>query len=122
MLDKESIQRELALLFETLALTGEQRDFVESMYQDNTNSTGMVMINKQLRIRYGLNGKHKEKVIEWDGCDQINTVLSALVEDLNITTTTQTVNLLEHGINDVFFFDEVSNKWEEIPPKWLVKA
>lgn len=41
------------------------------------------MTNKQLRIHYGFHGKHKEKIIEWDGCDQINTVLSALVEDLN---------------------------------------
>jgi len=103
-------------------LTGEQRDFVESMYQDNTNSRGMVMTNKQLRIHYGFHGKHKEKIIEWDGCDQINTVLSALVEDLNIPTATQTVNLLEHGIDDVFFFDEVSKKWEEIPTKWLARA
>ncbi|HBW8085145.1 TPA: hypothetical protein MFH09_004835 [Klebsiella pneumoniae] len=122
MPDKESIQRELALLLATLALTGEQRDFVESMYQDNTSSRGMVMTNKQLRIRYGLRGKHKEKVIEWDGCDQINKVLSVLVEDLNLPTIPQTVNLLEHGIDDVFYFDEVSKKWEEIPTKWLARA
>lgn len=80
------------------------------------------MTNKQLRIHYGFHGKHKEKIIEWDGCDQINTVLSALVEDLNIPTATQTVNLLEHGIDDVFFFDEVSKKWEEIPTKMVGKG
>lgn len=63
MSDKESIRRELTLLLEILALTGEQRDFVESMYQDNANSRGMVMTNKQLRIRYGFHGKHMEKML-----------------------------------------------------------
>lgn len=121
-IQEESPKEELERLLEELALTQEQRDFVESMYQDNTVGKGRVMTNKQLRIRYGLHGKYKEKVIEWDGCDQINTVLSVLVEDLNLSTITQTVNLLEHGIDDVFLFDEVSKKWEEIPTKWLVRA
>jgi len=53
-------------LLEILALTGEQRDFVESMYQDNANSRGMVMTNKQLRIRYGFHGKHMEKNVACD--------------------------------------------------------
>lgn len=48
-------------MLEILALTGEQRDFIESIYQDNANSRGMVMTNKQLRIRYGFHGKHMEK-------------------------------------------------------------
>lgn len=113
--------QELDHFLENLGLTQEQRGFVESMYQDNTHNDGVKMTSKQLRLRYGLHGNHKEMVIAWDGCEQVNTILSALVNALNLQVT-QSVNLIEHGIDDVFFFDEVSNKWEEIPTKWLVKA
>ncbi|EPK3802970.1 hypothetical protein NEN34_23025 [Enterobacter cloacae] len=122
MSDKESIRRELTLLLEILALTGEQRDFVESIYQDNANSRGMVMTNKQLRIRYGFHGKHMEKNVAWDGNDQVNSVLAVLIEELSLPIGEKPVNLIEHGVDDVFFYDEESQKWLEIPPKWLNKA
>lgn len=121
MSEKEAINKELGHLLKGLALTQEQQDFFESMYQRKINREGAKMTSKLLRIRYGLHGNHKEMVIEWDGCDQVNTVLSALVKTLNLPVT-QSVNLIEHGIDDVFFYDEESQKWEEIPAKWLVKA
>ncbi len=90
-------------MLEILALTGEQRDFVESMYQDNANSRGMVMTNKQLRIRYGFHGKHMEKNVAWDGNDQVNSVLAVLIEELSLPIGEKPVNLIEHGVDDVFF-------------------
>ncbi len=80
------------------------------------------MTNKQLRIRYGFHGKHMEKNVARDGNDQVNSVLAVLIEELSLPIGEKPVNLIEHGVDDVFFYDEESQKWLEIPPKWLIKA
>lgn len=80
------------------------------------------MINKQLYIRYGFHGKHMEKNVAWNGNDQVNSVLAALIEELSLPMSEKPVNLIENGVDDVFFYDEDSQRWEEIPTKWLIKA
>ena len=74
------------------------------------------MTNKQLRIRYGFHGKHMEKNVAWDGNDQVNSVLAVLIEELSLPIGEKPVNLIEHGVDDVFFYDEESQKWLEIRP------
>ncbi len=32
------------------------------------------------------------------------------------------INLLEHGIDDVFFFDDEIDNWQEISTNWLTDA
>lgn len=81
------------------------------------------MTNKQLRIRYGFHGKHMEKkMLPGMANDQVNSVLAVLIEELSLPIGERPVNLIEHGVDDVFFYDEESQKWLEIPPKWLIKA
>lgn len=52
----------------------------------------------------------------------MNSVLAVLIEELSLPIGEKPVNLIEHGVDDVFFYDEESQKWLEIPPKWLIKA
>lgn len=63
-----------------------------------------------------------KKNVAWDGNDQVNSVLAVLIEELSLPIGEKPVNLIEHGVDDVFFYDEESQKWLEIPPKWLIKA
>jgi hypothetical protein len=44
------------------------------------------------------------------------------MENGGIRNTQRNVNLIEHGVDDVFYFDEESQEWLEIPSKWLVNA
>lgn len=92
---------------------------------------------KAVQIRYTLKGEPVEVVYQWDGFDVVNSILAHLVSlhvepnlipaqermgNGGIRNIQKDINLMDHGINDVFFFDEVSSKWEEIPAKWLAKA
>ncbi len=93
--------------------------------------------HKTVNIRYNFKGKPAESSYQFDGVDLINSILAHLVdlhvepvlipaqerkENGGIRNIQREINLIEHGVDDVFFFDEVTNKWEEIPAKWLVKA
>lgn len=93
--------------------------------------------HKTVNIRYNFKGKPAESSYQFDGVDLINSILAHLVdlhvepvlipaqerkENGGIRNIQREINLIEHSVDDVFFFDEVTNKWEEIPAKWLVKA
>ncbi|HEI8290722.1 TPA: hypothetical protein SLE00_000308 [Citrobacter koseri] len=93
--------------------------------------------HKTVKVRYNFKGKPAESAFQFDGFDLINSVLAHLVtlhveptlipaqermENGGIRNTQRDINLIEYGVDDVFFFDELTNKWEEIPAKWLVKA
>lgn len=104
----------------------------------NLKHRGFGMVDhKTVNIRYNFKGKPAETAYQFDGVDLINSVLAHLValhveptlipaqermENGGTRNTQRDINLIEHGVDDVFFFDEVTNKWEEIPAKWLVKA
>ncbi|HFU8892744.1 TPA: hypothetical protein ACH7HJ_000922 [Escherichia coli] len=93
--------------------------------------------HKTVNIRYNFKGKPAESAYQFDGFDLINSILAHLVslhvEPNLIPAQERTgnggtrnihkdINLIEHGIDDVFYFDEESQEWLEIPSKWLVKA
>ncbi|MGF6423489.1 hypothetical protein ABIE11_003005 [Lelliottia sp. 489] len=93
--------------------------------------------HKTVNIRYNFKGKPAESAYQFDGVDLINSVLAHLVnlhvepthipaqermENGGIRNTQRNVNLIEHGVDDVFYFDEESQEWLEIPSKWLVNA
>jgi len=92
---------------------------------------------KNVHVRYTLKGKPVELVYQWDGFDVVNSILAHLVSlhvEPNLIPAQERkgnggtrniqkdINLIEHGIDDVFYFDEESQEWLEIPSKWLVKA
>lgn len=92
---------------------------------------------KTVQIRYSLKGEPVVVVYQWDGFDMVNSILAYLVslhvepnlipaqecmENGGIRNTQKEINLIEHGIDDVFFFNEESKIWEEIPTNWLRKA
>ncbi|QJT82449.1 hypothetical protein [Kosakonia sp. MUSA4] len=92
---------------------------------------------KKLQIRYTLRGEPVELVFQWAGFDVVNSILTHLVslhvEPNLIPAQERTgnggtrniqkdINLIEHGIDDVSYFDEESQKWLEIPTKWLVNV
>lgn len=93
--------------------------------------------DKVLQVRYTRCGKQFEKSIAWDGCDPVGSTLDCIVEEHNlanlisgqeragfggIRNLRKPINLLEHGIDDVFFFDEEINNWQEISLDWLTDA
>lgn len=93
--------------------------------------------HKTVNVRYNLKGKPAESAYQFDGFDLINSDLAHLVslhvepnlspvqerfENGGTRNTHPNVNLIEHGIDDVFYFDEESQKWLEIPTKWLVNV
>ncbi|AWX81989.1 TPA: hypothetical protein NEG33_004805 [Klebsiella pneumoniae] len=93
--------------------------------------------DKVLQVRYTRCGKQFEKSIAWDGCDPVGSTLGCIVEEHNlanlisgqeraefggIRNLRKPINLLEHGIDDVFFFDEEINNWQEISLDWLTDA
>lgn len=104
----------------------------------NLKHRGFGMVDhKTVNIRYSFKGKPAESAYQFDGFDLINSVLAHLItlhveptlipaqermENSGIRNTQRDINLIELGVDDVFFFDEVTNKWEEIPVKWLVNA
>ncbi|MBT2051084.1 MULTISPECIES: hypothetical protein [Enterobacter] len=93
--------------------------------------------HKTVNIRYNFKGKPAESAYQFDGVDLINSVLGHLV-NLHVEPThipaqermenggtrniQKDINLIEHGVDDVFYFDEESQEWLEIPSKWLVNA
>ncbi|HDS2210078.1 TPA: hypothetical protein QIC36_002519 [Klebsiella aerogenes] len=94
-------------------------------------------LSREIKIRYTLTGEPVELVYQFDGFDLVNSILTHLVslhiepnlipaqeriEDGGIRNTQRNVNLIEHGVDDVFYFDEESQEWLEIPSKWLVNA
>jgi len=104
----------------------------------NLKHRGFGMVNyKTVNIRYNFKGKPAESAYQFDGFDLINSVLAHLVtlhveptlipaqerfENSGTRNIQPNVNLIEHGIDDVFYFDEESQKWLEIPTKWLVNV
>lgn len=93
--------------------------------------------SKELKVRYTRGGKPFEKSFAWDGCDPVGSVLACLVEEYDlvmlipaqeradlggIRNIRKPINLLEHGIDDVFFFDDEINDWQEISTDWLTDA
>ena len=104
----------------------------------NLKHRGFGMVDhKTVNIRYNFKGKPAESAYQFDGVDLINSVLGHLVnlhvepthipaqermENGGIRNTQRNVNLIEHGVDDVFYFDEESQEWLEIPSKWLVNA
>ncbi|ENZ8427210.1 hypothetical protein ACSPJ8_002639 [Klebsiella aerogenes] len=93
--------------------------------------------SKELKVRYTRGGKPFEKSFAWDGCDPVGSTLGCIVEEHNlanlisgeeraefggIRNLRKPINLLEHGIDDVFFFDEEINNWQEISSDWLTDA
>ncbi|EWD73956.1 TPA: hypothetical protein MJA43_10680 [Klebsiella pneumoniae] len=93
--------------------------------------------DKKLQVRYTRGGEHFEKSFAWDGCDPVGSTLDCIVEEHNLANLISSqeraefggirnlrkpINLLEHGIDDVFFFDEEINNWQEISLDWLTDA
>lgn len=93
--------------------------------------------DKELQVRYTRGGEQFEKSFAWDGCDPVGSTLDCLVDEHNlrmlipaqeradlggIRNIRKPINLLEHGIDDVFFYDEEINKWQEISTDWLTDA
>ncbi|EPK7573457.1 MULTISPECIES: hypothetical protein [Klebsiella] len=91
-------------------------------------------VSKELKVRYTRGREQFEKSFPWDGCAPVDSALTCLVEEHNLVTLIpaqervalggirnlhKPVNLLEHGFDDVFFYDDEINKWERIPDKWL---
>lgn len=94
-------------------------------------------LSKEIKIRYTLKGEPVEVVYQFDGFDMVNSVLAHLVslhvepnlipaqerfENGGKRNIQRNVNLIEHGIDDVFYFDEENQKWLEMPTKWLVNV
>ncbi|HDT0668901.1 TPA: hypothetical protein QIB91_001767 [Klebsiella aerogenes] len=94
-------------------------------------------LTKEIKICYTLKGEPVELVYQFDGFDLVNSIVAHLVslhvepnlipaqernENGGIRNTQRNVNLIEHGVDDVFYFDDESQKWLEIPSKWLVNA
>lgn len=88
-----------------------------------------------LKIKYNFQQEPVEDEFEWDGCDVIGSILAYLdekhVEPPVIVAQerggkrnklSSSVNLIENGIDDVFYFECDTGKWIEIPTKWLVNA
>ncbi|HIA9547158.1 TPA: hypothetical protein ACWSW5_003643 [Klebsiella pneumoniae] len=93
--------------------------------------------DKELQVPYTRGGEHFEKTFAWDGCDPVGSTLGCIVEEHNLANLIsgeeraefggirnlhKPINLLEHGIDDVFFYDEEINKWQEISTDWLTDA
>ena len=93
--------------------------------------------DKELQVRYTRGGEHFEKTFAWDGCDPVGSTLGCIVEEHNLANLIsgeeraefggirnlhKPINLLEHGIDDGFFYDEEINKWQEISTDWLTDA
>ncbi|BBV76858.1 hypothetical protein STW0522RAO56_29120 [Raoultella planticola] len=93
--------------------------------------------DKELQVRYTRGGQQFEKSFVWDGCDPVGSVLACLVEEYDLVmlipaqeradlggmrNIRKSINLLEHGIDDVFFFDDEINDWQEISTDWLTDA
>lgn len=104
----------------------------------NLKHRGFGMVDhKTVNIRYNFKGKPAESAYQFDGVDLINSVLGHLV-NLHVEPThipaqermenggtrniQKDINLIEYGVDDVFYFDEESQEWLEIPSKWLVNA
>lgn len=94
-------------------------------------------LSREMKIRYTLKGEPVEPVYQCDGFDLVNNILVYLfslhvepnlipAQERNgnggIRNTQLNVNLIEHSIDYVFYFDEESQEWLEIPSKWLVNA
>lgn len=93
--------------------------------------------SKELKVRYTRGGEQFEKTFAWDGCDPVGSTLGCIVEEHNLANLIsgeeraefggirnlhKPINLLEHGIDDVFFFDDEINDWQEISTDWLTDA
>jgi len=87
-----------------------------------------------LKIKYSFQEVPVEDEFEWDGGDKIGSILAYLVkkhiEDPLILAqarggnrnTSPDINLIENGIDDVFYFECDTVEWLEIPTKWLVNV
>ncbi|MBZ7394882.1 hypothetical protein FMJ22_26235 [Klebsiella michiganensis] len=96
-----------------------------------------MLAGKKLKVRYTRCGEKFEKTFVWDGCDPVGSTLSSLVAEYNLVSLISAqerrelggtrnlrkpINLLEHGIDDVFFFDDEIDNWQEISTNWLTDA
>jgi len=87
-----------------------------------------------LKIRYRHHQDEIDDAFKWDGYDKVNGILMYLIEKHvkpeliparsrgGTRNLMKPINLIENGIDDVFFFDEESNEWVEIATKWLINA